>query len=258
MLQIAFLKSYSGHNYILTFKYDRSVILDKCRVAQISFSHAWSDLSGIKCLPLRNNPSFYHPHFIGAFDMAFVQKAIVSVSGCFGLLAIGFIGYLFITVENSNDVDCVSWLEIEGYEFTTLNGFNIGKCQIDTPVRITSLPHTSMNKPITLSCPFARKVGKWSEEIGANHLEHVGGYNCRKISGSLMMSQHSFGNAIDVVSVNNVDLGKNYRQLSAAACKHFTNVFGPDDDAAHSHHLHLDSGPGIGCGPRKFLKSLLR
>ena len=70
------------------------------------------------------------------------------------------------------------------------------------------------------------------------------------------MSQHSFGNAIDAVLINQVELGKNYKQISATACKHFTNVLGPDDDAAHLHHLYLDNGSGIGCGPKKFLKSV--
>ena len=71
------------------------------------------------------------------------------------------------------------------------------------------------------------------------------------------MSQHSYGNAIDVVSVNGTDLSQNHRELSAAACRHFTNVIGPEDDAAHAHHIHLDNGPGIGCGPRKFLADIL-
>lgn len=190
--------------------------------------------------------------------MAFIHKAAIGVNVSFALFAIGIIGFFSISLKSLNYADCVFKLEIEGYEFTPLKGFDSGKCQIDTPVRITSFPSTSINKPITLSCPFARKIGKWSKEIGAEHIEHVGGYNCRKIAGSFMMSQHSFGNAIDVVSVNKLDLGKNHRQLSAAACNHFTNVLGPDDDAAHAHHLHLDDGPGIGCGPRKFLKSILK
>ncbi len=228
------------------------------RVAQISFSHAGADLSGVKCLPFRNHSSSYHPYFVSAAHMAFIHKTAIGVSAGFALAAIGLTWHLLISVENSNHAGCISKLETEGYEFTVLEGFDSGKCQIDTPVRITALPHTSINRPITLSCPFVRKVGKWSEEIGAKHLEHIGGYNCRKIAGSFMMSQHSFGNAIDVVSVNKLDLRKNHIELSAAACKYFTNVLGPDDDAAHAHHLHLDDGPGIGCGPRKFLKSLLR
>ena len=154
----------------------------------------------------------------------------------------GFTGHFLISLANSDHSDCVSKLEIGGYEFTTLTGYNSGKCQIDTPVRITSLPHTSIKKPIKLSCHFARKMWKWNEKIGAKHLEHVGGYNCRKIAGSFIMSQHSFGNAIDAVLINQVELGKNYKQISATACKHFTNVLGPDDDAAHLHHLYLDNG----------------
>ena len=228
-----------------------------CGLAQISLGSARTDLPRVECLFVRHHSSAFYSNFVGTIDMAFLRKALVAgiLSVC--LLVIASFAYLYFNFTASNSADCIGVLEQEGYEFTALGGFNEGQCQIDTPVRITSLPNTTINKPVTLSCSFALKVGEWSEEVGAKRLVHVGGYNCRKIAGSFLMSQHSYGKAIDVVSVNGRDLGQNHRELSAAACKYFTNVIGPEDDAAHAHHIHLDNGPGIGCGPRKFLANIL-
>ena len=237
---------------------DQSNFLDMRGLAQINLGFAGTDLPRVKCLFVRYHSSTFYSNFVGTIDMAFLRKALVAGVSSVCLVVIASLAYLYFNSAASNSADCIGVLEQEGYGFTALGGFNKGQCRIDTPVRITSLPNTTINKPITLSCPFALKVGEWSEEVGAKRLAHVGGYNCRKIAGSFLMSQHSYGNAIDVVSVNGVDLGHNHKELSAAACKYFTNVLGPNDDAAHSHHLHLDHGPGIGCGPKKFLKSLLK
>ena len=235
---------------------DRSNFLDMCGLAQISLGSTRTDLPRVECLFVCHHSSAFYSNFVGTIDMAFRCKALVAGVSSVCLLVIASFAFLYFD-SNSPGADCIALLEQEGYEFTALGGFDEGQCQIDIPVRITSLPKTSINKPITLSCPFALKVGEWSEEVGAKRLNHVGGYNCRKIAGSFLMSQHSYGNAIDVVSVNGKDLSQNYKELSAVACKYFTNVFGPADDAAHAHHIHLDNGPGIGCGPRKFLKSFL-
>ena len=110
-----------------------------------------------------------------------------------------------------------------------------------------SLPRTELNKPITLSCPFAKRVGEWANDIAAKKISHVGGYNCRKINGSTLMSQHSYGKAIDVVSINNIPISEKWRKASESACKYFNNVLGPDSDKAHANHLPLDTPPGFQC-----------
>ncbi len=228
-----------------------------CGLTQISLGSAGTDLPRVECLSVRYYSSACYSNFVGTIDMAFLRKALVASVSSVSLLVITSFAFLYVNSTASNPAGCIGVLQQEGYEFTALGGFNEGQCQIDTPVRITSLPNTTINKPIILSCPFALNVGEWSEEVGAKRVTHVGGYNCRKIAGSFLMSQHSYGNAIDVVSVNGKDLSQNYKELSAVACKYFTNVLGPDDDAAHANHLHLDNGPGIGCGPRKFLKNIM-
>ena len=103
-------------------------------------------------------------------------------------------------------------------------------------------------KSLTLSCPFAKRVGDWASDIKAKSIAHVGGYNCRKIAGSPFMSQHSYGKAIDIVKINGVAISDEWKEATASACNHFNNVLpGPGSDKAHAHHLHLDSGFGRPC-----------
>ena len=115
------------------------------------------------------------------------------------------------------------------------------------PIKLYSLPSTELNKPITLSCAFGKRVGEWANDIAAKKIDHVGGYNCRKINGSTLMSQPSYGKAIDVVSINNIPILEKWREASDSACKYFNNVFGPGSDKAQANHLHLDSGLGFQC-----------
>ncbi len=147
--------------------------------------------------------------------------------------------------------NCYDDLRNEGYKFDELAEFGPPNCRVKKPVKIYSLPNTNLNTPITLSCPFARKVGDWASDIKAKSIAHVGGYNCRKIAGSPFMSQHSYGKAIDVVSIDNVPVSKKWERAAKLACKHFNNVLGPGSDKAHANHLHLDSGFGRPCWLKK-------
>ena len=71
------------------------------------------------------------------------------------------------------------------------------------------------------------------------------------------MSEHGYGTAIDISSINGVDVeqywGKQSREAKTldsfyrAACDLFSNVITPDSDARHKDHLHLDSGLGVNC-----------
>ena len=143
--------------------------------------------------------------------------------------------------------DCVSSLLESGYRVERLAPFKDGSCGISDPVRMYATPTTDFSSPITLSCPFAKRVGDWAFDIGAKHITHIGGYNCRKVRGGFMMSQHSYGNAIDVKKIDGVPISKQWRHAYKRACKYFTTVRTPDHDANHQHHLHIDNGWGMGC-----------
>ena len=77
------------------------------------------------------------------------------------------------------------------------------------PIKLYVTPTTRLTSPVTLSCCFAETFGNWTADVGAESMTHMGGYNCRKIAGSIFMSQHSYGNAIEISIVDGVSIANN-------------------------------------------------
>lgn len=89
-------------------------------------------------------------------------------------------------------------------------------------------------------------------------IEHFGTYACRPMRGHRSgLSEHAFANAIDVsafhlsdgrmISVlkdyrDGGDKGRFLRQVHDQACKVFGHTLGPDFNADHKDHFHLDMG----------------
>lgn len=92
-------------------------------------------------------------------------------------------------------------------------------------------------------------------------VKHYGGFACRNIVGSrgagAFRSQHARAAAIDIAAfvlgdgrkVTVKDAwrregpdGQFVRQVFAAACRHFRTALGPDYNAAHHDHIHVDRG----------------
>ena len=120
-------------------------------------------------------------------------------------------------------------------------------------------------------CELAQRFAGWAQYgiaraaeqmLGSPlvRIETMGSYSCRNIAGSLKLSQHAHANAIDIagfvladgrrISVKDGWNGSNQeraflRTIHASACKRFGTVLGPEYNAAHRDHLHVDmSGQG--------------
>jgi hypothetical protein len=97
-------------------------------------------------------------------------------------------------------------------------------------------------------------------------VHHMGVYACRNIQGSKALtafrSQHARANAIDVESFTladgrSISVAKHWKGDSAEskflhtihdhACHYFRVALGPDYNAAHSNHFHLDRGAFKSC-----------
>jgi hypothetical protein len=148
------------------------------------------------------------------------------------------------------------------------------KCKVPNPVRISSItsPVGAVDfpdRPI-LNCIFAKQFTSWVSDIAAPTVNARAGealaavatgsgYECRGRNGdsSAKISEHAFGNAIDIVSfrlaskesipVSNVIKTGNVESrwlmaLRISACGYFTTVLGPGSNAAHSEHYHFDLG----------------
>lgn len=126
--------------------------------------------------------------------------------------------------------------------------------------------------PVT--CPTANAFAAWARygvDRAARHIlgsalsriETMGSYNCRNIAGSSKRSAHSRAEAIDIAAFvladgRRISLASGWNNGSAAerrflrvvhssACKRFGTVLGPDYNAAHRDHLHLEQGNGSFC-----------
>lgn len=104
------------------------------------------------------------------------------------------------------------------------------------------------------------------QELGFAHLgapvariDHLGSYACRNINhaGQGRRSEHAMANAIDIAGFRltngvTINVQRDWGQatprgrfLAAArdeACRFFNAVLGPDYNAAHANHFHLDLG----------------
>ncbi|HEY8610197.1 MAG TPA: extensin family protein [Roseomonas sp.] len=142
-------------------------------------------------------------------------------------------------------------------------------CGIAEPVRLPSELRFSPSTPV-VNCPLA---AAWAifERHGlqpaaeqafgqrVTGVRHLGSYNCRNVyhRDRGRRSQHATANALDVAGFTladgrNVGLprdwdapapaGRFLRNLRDAACRVFGAVLGPDYNAAHRDHFHLDRG----------------
>lgn len=141
-------------------------------------------------------------------------------------------------------------------------------CAKTETVGMTRLASIAM-KPVDTKCALALSMALWEARdlqpaadahFGEPVAEilHFGSYNCRKIAGSSWWSQHATANAIDVsgfrlksgreISVRRDWAGDDPAAaafLSAAhagACAVFRAALGPEYNAAHHDHFHLDLG----------------
>lgn len=143
-------------------------------------------------------------------------------------------------------------------------------CGFDNAIRVDRTL-VAVSKPFTVSCSAAVSLAVWQrhallpaaqELLGSpvNRLDHYGSYACRNVDGSDggPRSQHATADALDVagfmlqdgrrISVaahwgGADDRARFLHRVHDEACGIFDGVLGPDYNAAHRDHFHLDRGP---------------
>ncbi|MFT8245323.1 extensin family protein [Roseomonas sp. BN140053] len=93
-------------------------------------------------------------------------------------------------------------------------------------------------------------------------VRQLGTFNCRAVRGGTRRSEHATASALDVAGFTLADgrevtllrdwddpgpRGAFLREVRAGACRVFDGVLGPDYNAAHRDHFHLDRGPWRSC-----------
>ena len=168
------------------------------------------------------------------------------------------------------EVACRDRLKALGVEFeehSAESNPEIG-CSIPYPLVLKRLGKSIAIAPGTeLNCPMAEAAARFAAdviqpaaktELGAD-LKSIGqasAFVCRPRHGTRKLSEHAFGNALDIASFTlsdgrKVEVGptppeKDAKFLNAvrkAACGPFKTVLGPGADADHALHFHLDLEP---------------
>lgn len=166
------------------------------------------------------------------------------------------------------------------WDYTTRSpdGDSSLRCTIDEPIRVTSpingVTYKYYNKttssPMSMGCELAdalHKLGNVLKRYDITEVLHIGTFNCRKISGSSNLSQHSHGRAIDIYGfidskgeryiledhwehdkTSNFTTDKARILYEIGQAMHTERIFNivltPNYNAGHDNHFHVDLKPG--------------
>ena len=149
-----------------------------------------------------------------------------------------------------------------------------GVCAARSPLLVSAIRangrEIGFSSPVTTNCQMAGALADWLGEVdayasaalesGIATLNTGTSLMCRNRNGAAdgFVSEHGFGNALDVTgfTLENGETiaveadwpaattpeGRLLRQAHGAACGRFTTVLGPEANAEHADHFHLDLG----------------
>lgn len=162
-----------------------------------------------------------------------------------------------------------------------------GACGMDHPFKISAFANgeVGLRSRVTLACPIIPRIDQWLDEIvrpaammyfGTKLVDlKAGSYSCRPRNSQrgAKLSEHSFGNALDVMGFALADgrvvsVVKGWRgnpaeqeflrEVFVGACRNFTTVLGPGSDSFHYDHLHIDLARHDPRGYRRVCKPYIR
>ncbi len=161
-----------------------------------------------------------------------------------------------------------------GVDFEALPDRQFGPgCGIVGTVKLldVGVPTTNLG---AVRCGQARTYAQWARNavapaayqiLGSElaKVESMGSYACRNVAGTARRSGHSVANAIDVGGFQlkdgrritilkdwnspDPDVRRFLQTISSSACKRFGTVLGPNYNAAHRNHLHLEDDKANFC-----------
>ncbi|WP_309083176.1 extensin family protein [Chelativorans sp.] len=172
------------------------------------------------------------------------------------------------TLMPQDELDCRRQLKRLGVTYRDLAPIDDGgECRIDHPVEVSGFSGGIVMKPAaTLTCRMAATVALWTRNelgpaarrryfSGIHTIRQGSSYSCRRIRGTSVASEHSKGNALDIMSITlengrKIDVRRPgffaFRQrgllntVRSEGCEYFTTVLGPGYDADHKDHFHFD------------------
>jgi hypothetical protein len=136
------------------------------------------------------------------------------------------------------------------------------------PMVTASVGPVEVKPPATLACPMVSALDKWISEAvqpaalkwfrqPVVEIKQISAYSCRGMNGNpnAHISEHAFGNALDVAEFDLADGHKVSVQhgwhgtpeeqgflhdVQSAACQEFSTVLAPGANVYHYNHIHVD------------------
>lgn len=138
-------------------------------------------------------------------------------------------------------------------------------CSVPFPIEVSTLATgANIKAAVTLNCATALASAKFVRDViqpaaqktfssPVKSIAQASGYVCRPRNGTTKLSEHAFGNALDiasftlanghVVEVKPAPPEKDQEFMKSvrdAACGPFKTVLGPGSNADHAYHFHFD------------------
>jgi len=162
-----------------------------------------------------------------------------------------------------------------------------GSCGMQQPFRVTRLGNgtVALKQRMTLACPALSEAEAWLADTIQPAAElyfgqpvaeiNAGAYACRGRNNQpgAKLSEHSFGNAVDIMSFK---LADGYvitvkggwrgteaeqgflREVFLGACQRFTTVLAPGSNVFHYDHIHVDLARHDPRGLRRICQPLIK
>ena len=141
------------------------------------------------------------------------------------------------------------------------------ECGIADAVTLQQMTAAYSPSTVQLTCPLAAALAIWETDVvqpaareilgsAVTRIDQLGTYSCRRIAGSQRWSRHAEGAAIDVAGFGladgrqitlagdwgrDSDTGRFLARVRDGGCGVFGTILGPDYNAAHRDHFHMQA-----------------
>ena len=182
---------------------------------------------------------------------------------------IGLATYGKLTALKYDEALCRETLSQAGVEYQVLNADGAEtRCPLEETLMLKRSLTPYNSAPLRMTCHQMAALHIWERHVlrpqaekifgsPLRQIETYGSFSCRNIAGTRTRSQHSYANAIDIAGFvledgTRISVREHWRERSKAgryltrvhkrACRLFSTTLGPDYNAAHADHFHLDMG----------------
>lgn len=173
---------------------------------------------------------------------------------------------------------CEAALSAAGVSFTPVANVQDGDCGYRDAIEIKAsaaeiTPNPGAPKDLPMTCDLAARLEMWERHVvipaaekylgsPVVEIKAFGTFQCRTVAGMERLSEHSFAKAADIAGFILADGryiavldnfrskgpdGDFLREIRQRACDLFDVTLGPDYNADHENHFHLDVGGDHAC-----------